>query len=144
MEKEPEVWLPVRGFEHKYHISNHGRLKSFSNKMKIKYPSGYITIGTKDTEGYRSHHLDGDKSNNYYKNLQCTTYLGNSNHAVSTGLFNIKGQKHPHSKLSEEDVIDMRRIRSKSGISYDAIGRMYGVCRRQASDVIRGVNWGWL
>jgi hypothetical protein len=89
-------------------------------------------------------HKDGIKLNNYYKNLEWTTRGQNVKHAVKTGLLDIKGEKHSHSKLTEAKVIEMRNIRKTKGLPYEEIGRMFGVCRRQASDVIRGKNWGWL
>lgn len=67
----------------------------------------------------------------------------NVKHAVTTGLFNIKGTKHHHAKLNEQQVIEMRLLRNQ-GMTYQKIAEMFGVCRRQASDVVRGINWGWL
>lgn len=49
-----------------------------------------------------------------------------------------------HAKLTNEQVIEMRRLRNEYGLTHQRIANMFGVCRRQASDVIRGVNWGWL
>lgn len=99
----------------------------------------------KDAEEKRFvNHIDGDKLNNNYSNLEWTTPLGNSQHAVRIGIFNLKGENHPHSKLTKEDVLEMRRLRFKEGLTHEKIASMFGVCRRQAGDVINGVNWGWL
>jgi len=88
-------------------------------------------------------HIDGNRLNNHSSNLEWTTTKGNIQHAVRTGLMDMKGEKHPMSKLTREQVIQMRRFR-KIGITYQRLGEMYGVERRQASDVVRGINWGWL
>lgn len=89
-------------------------------------------------------HLDGNKLNNNYWNLEWCTPAENVRHAVATGLHDLKGEKHPHAKLTIEKVIEMRILRNKLNWTYQRIANQYGVERRQASDVIRGVNWGWL
>jgi len=176
MELEPEIWLPIKGWEGKYYISSHGRFKSIGGKYKLKHPDGYITYGHKDTQGYKAisfrrpgthfctrvhivvcehfhgpkpiwstcvNHKDGDKWNNYYKNLEWSDDLANIQHAVAIGLMDLKGEKHPSVKLTKEKVIQMRMLR-KTGLTHEKIAEMFGVCRRQAGDVINGVNWGWL
>jgi hypothetical protein len=76
-------------------------------------------------------HLDGDKANNHFSNLEWTTLGGNVKHAVKTGLFNVKGENHPMSKLSKENVIQMRELR-KEGLTHQKIADQFNVCRRQA------------
>jgi len=49
---DEEIWKPIKGFEDRYHISNHGRVKAFTIKMRKKFPDGYISIGTVDSSGY--------------------------------------------------------------------------------------------
>lgn len=88
-------------------------------------------------------HKDGNKSNNHFENLEWITSAENIKHAVDTGLFNIKGENHPSVKLTKEKVIQMRELRKK-GLTHQAIADMFGICRRQAGDVIKGINWGWL
>lgn len=88
-------------------------------------------------------HKDGNKLNNYFENLEWVTLGDNVRHAVLTGLMNLKGERHPHVKLTEAKVIEMRKVR-KEGWTFQKIGDHFGVERRQASDVVRGVNWGWL
>lgn len=97
----------------------------------------------KPTHANCVNHKDGNKLNNHVDNLEWTTRGDNVRHAVKTGLLNIKGEKHPLRKLTEENVIEMRKMR-KSGMLYEDIAKKFNVCRRQAGDVINGVNWGWL
>lgn len=89
-------------------------------------------------------HIDGNKINNNADNLEWITSGDNVRHAVKIGLHNIKGEKHPHVKLTEEKVIEMRRLRFEEKLTHEEIAKRFGVCRRQAGDVINGVNWGWL
>ena len=49
-------------------------------------------------------HEDGNKSNNYYKNLGWVTASENMLHAYRTGLKSAKGCKNPNAKLTPEQV----------------------------------------
>lgn len=170
---EEEIWKPVKGFERRFQISNFGRLKSFNGRHKgerilacyldaLGYMAAQLTmiplkrkvrIHTLVAEHFVEkrlpehiwvNHIDGNKLNNHYSNLEWCTPLRNCQHAVETGLHNLKGEKHPHSKLTKEQVIEMRRLYNDEKLTHKAIGEIFGVCRRQAGDVINGVNWGWL
>lgn len=163
---ESEIWKPIKNWNGKYWISSHGRFKSIGGKYRKQSPEGYITWGYPDTSGYRSTQLrrpgvieksrihvyvaehfclkiKGDECVNHLDGNKWNTLKGNCDHALLTGLFDLKGRNNPHVKLTESKVIEMRLLR-KQGLSYQCIADRYGVCRRQASDVIRGVNWGWL
>lgn len=168
-----EVWKPVKGFEARFCISSHGRIMSIGGKyggIKIlnlyKDQSGYIAaqlnmkpfkrkvrvhtlvaehfLEKPDVPRICVNHKDGNKTNNRVENLEWVTGKENIKHAVATGIFNIKGEMHPHAILERDDVIEMRRLYSTGKYTQKKLGEMFGVCRRQAGDVIRGVNWGWL
>lgn len=96
-----------------------------------------------DGRTYWVNHKDGNKLNNHISNLEWVLPKDNCAHAVRTGLFNLKGERHPMSKLCESQVLKMRDLRA-SGMTYSELSKSFGVSRRQASDVVRGVNWGWL
>lgn len=172
-----EEWIEVKGWNGKYQISNHGRLKSINGKFKKTFPE-FITNGTIGYGGYRIvtlrrpgkiyqvrnhtlvadhfldkpnidsritvNHKDGNKLNNHVSNLEWLSSGDNTRHAIRTGLINIKGERHPQAKLTSEKVIEMRRLKKESGLTHQKIADMFGVTRRQAGDVINGVNWGWL
>lgn len=104
----------------------------------------HFCVKPESTEKLFVNHLDGNKLNNNDWNLEWCTPGENVKHAVRTGLFDIKGEKHPHAKLTNEKVIEMRMLRNKFGLTHQRIADMFGINRRQAGDVINGVNWGWL
>lgn len=55
MERKDEVFLPVRGFENRFKISNYGRLISFNRSERSRILPEEIEIrGTIDKAGYKS------------------------------------------------------------------------------------------
>jgi len=168
-----ERFLPVLHFEDRFWISDFGRIISHDhrkNTIKFLKPHldslGYFSTQLRmkpynrkvrvhqlvgehfcemipTTERMSWNHKDGIKTNNHYTNLEYITSRENSAHAVINGLHDIKGEKHPHAKLTENDVRQIRLL-SKTGLTHKEIGNKFGICRRQAGDIINLVNWGWL
>lgn len=167
-----ETFIPIYGLEGRFWISDFGRIISFDRrKNTINFLSPAIDgTGYYNTQlrmkpmnlRVRVHqlvaeyfcprdlcgltwvnHKNGIKTDNHFKNLEWVTPIGNVKHAVAMGLMNFKGEKHPHHKLTERNVIEMRRL-YKTGLTQKQICKMFGVERRQAGDVINGKNWGWL
>ena len=135
---EKEIWKDVFDYPDEFMISNHGRVWSKrTNKILIQGTTkkGYKVISSKI--GGRSgkyickkvhrwvaeafidnpenklfvNHVDCDKSNNYYKNLEWCTSKENTEHALKNGLINTrKGCDNPLSKLSQDDVNCIRSL----------------------------------
>ena len=147
-----EEWRKIEGYEDLYEVSNHGRVKSLGNDKtrKEKILKGginihgyhYITLSkNKKLKNYLVHrlvvlhfinnddnkpevnHIDGNKKNNHISNLEWNTRSENMLHAVDTGLRNIKGEKNGNSKLSEEQVLEIRN----SNLTQRELGKKYNV-----------------
>lgn len=128
-----ERHLFIGGFE-KYMVSEHGDVFSLATK-KYLAPSedtdGYYKVGLskdgvcttffvhrivastflKKPDGCNVvNHIDSDRKNNYYKNLEWTTPKGNFYHGIKFGNVKLKGESNPNSKLTYEDVLEIRRM----------------------------------
>lgn len=54
-------------------------------------------------------HIDGNKLNNHVNNLEWCTYGENLSHAYKIGLRDCKGVKNPMSKLTTEQILEIRK-----------------------------------
>ena len=55
-------------------------------------------------------HIDGIKTNNHYTNLEWATRSEQLFHAFKLGLMSEVGIKNPRAKLSESDVLEIRKL----------------------------------
>jgi len=78
-------------------------------------------------------HIDGNKSNNDYRNLEWVTGQENVQYSVDTGLVK-RGDARPNAKLSDEAVLEMRRLQ-KEGLNYYELGRRFNVAYQTAHKV---------
>ena len=132
-----EIWKDITGYNGIYQISNYGRVKSFYKDKKgiiLKtHPTnlGYIKISLKNKNllihrlvaiafvknvnpkiKTEVNHIDGDKSNNHFTNLEWCTRSENTKHSWDTGLREAKtGDDHHNSKLNKKQVIDIRKLK---------------------------------
>lgn len=86
-------------------------------------------------------HLDNDKQNNYYENLEWTTPLGNNQHMCKQGRNrNHKGEECSWTNLTEADVLKIRDLCSQ-GVAQTSIGLMYGISQQQVSKINLKLRW---
>lgn len=84
-------------------------------------------------------HIDGNKMNFCLSNLEWCTKSENTIHAFKNGLMDIKGEKHMHSKLNNESVLDIRRNCSKKDVREYA--KRYSVNPSTVRDVLKNRTW---
>lgn len=159
MQKEDEVWKSIVDYEGKYWISNHGNVSSKNKILKLSIKSnGYYVVSlclkgiAKKFHVHRlvglhfveydinkiANHLDGDKQNNYYLNIEMTTHSGNNHHAYKSGLKVAKqGEDVSHSKLKNSDVSLIRT----SFLSERKLAKFYNVSRAVIRNVKKGKTY---
>lgn len=85
-------------------------------------------------------HKDGDRKNNYYKNLEWITASENERHARNVLGKKCLGEKASRSKLKTQDIIAIRRLR-ELGLRYSDIASTFPVSQSQIARVCKRKNW---
>lgn len=162
-----EIWKPIQESPN-YFVSNLGNIKSNKNRIKgnlkpLKDKDGYFTVSVRETGKMRLlkvHrlvaqafidnpenkpqvcHIDGDRGNNYYKNLYWGTSKENNRDKIKHGTL-AKGNKIGISKLTADDVLKIRGLISE-GSSSGVIAKIFGVHRSTVKSIRSGKTWSWL
>ena len=97
-------------------------------------------------EGYVVNHIDGNKQNNAYWNLEWCTLSQNTLHAYRTGLMPSdlnRGEKSGITTLKKEDVERIRTVYTPKDRKYGtrALAREYGVDHMTISRIVRRKTW---
>jgi hypothetical protein len=83
-------------------------------------------------------HIDGNKTNNVYTNLEWTDTRGNTTHAYNIGLAK-SGERSASAKLTDNQVLKIKNLRGI--ISGAELGRKYGVCKGTIYNIWSGLSW---
>ena len=89
-------------------------------------------------------HKDGNKLNNTVENLEWCSASDNQKHAYRTGLKSAIGEKNGQSKLSKEDVAEIRKVYVKGKhCEFNSYGlaRKYGVNPKTIQNIVKGETW---
>ena len=87
-------------------------------------------------------HKDLDKLNNKIGNLECVTAKENQNHARLNREYNIlKGEDVGNSKLTNEDVIYIRKIYKEGTMNQFQISKKFNISPSNISHIIRKKRW---
>jgi len=170
-ERYEEKWRQIPGYEGWYDVSNLGRvmrMKKVNNTFAGRIIKPYVNFGYNivalhkngNVKNNRVHrlvmaafvgpcpkdiqvnHIDGDKSNNCLENLEYATQSENTTHAYALGLQSQQGEKNNSSKLTEEDVHEIRKLFGEE--TQKEIAFMFGVSKAAINNIAVGKTWGWL
>jgi hypothetical protein len=125
---------------------SHGyyRLSSFINGKK-----GHIRVHRMVAELYIPNpdnkpivnHIDGDKLNNHYTNLEWVTHKENKDHAVKNGLY-LRGEEHTNI-LTEKQVIWIRKnyVKGDKELGSRPLSRKFNVSKGCIDGIIHYRTW---
>lgn len=83
-------------------------------------------------------HLDGDPQNNFYENLQWSTYAENTQHAFDIGSKEgVKGDKSNWAKYTDEDCDYACKLKSQ-GLSNKEISEITGINYHYIHEIFSG------
>lgn len=85
-------------------------------------------------------HINGNKKDNRVKNLEWCSAKHNTNHAIKNGLIKT-GENSTSSKLTNKQVTDIRNSYVKGKITYEQLGKKYGVSKSQIERIVNKKRW---
>lgn len=95
-------------------------------------------------EGLEINHVDGNPLNNNPGNLQVVTHQENGLHAGQMGVLgkhNQNGERNPYSRVTEEEVREIRRLCKLQTMPQTKIAELFGVKQGTISNIHVRKTW---
>jgi hypothetical protein len=90
-----------------------------------------------DANRIQINHKNGIKTDNRIDNLEWVNRSENQKHAIATGLRTAKGEKNSQSKLTKEQVLDIRASKLRNG----EVAKHYNISPATVCDIQKGRSW---
>lgn len=119
-----------------YGLTKNGATKTFTAHRLV----AIAFLPNKDDK-LQINHIDGIKHNNNVENLEWCTASHNRKHAFKIGLSSMDGENHPQSKLTREDVLDIRNAYRLNCFTHQDIADAYGIGRKAVTKIINRQRW---
>jgi hypothetical protein len=86
-------------------------------------------------------HGEGGVTDNRIENLRWDTPAANTADAMRAGTHPC-GVRHPGTRLTYDDIAEIRRLRDEERLTFESIGLRFGVSSSHVGNIIRGLRWG--
>ena len=87
-------------------------------------------------------HKNSNKSDNYFENLEWTTYRGNALHGFANGnRVGLKGESNPRAKYNERDIRIIRKLSLDGFYSNGKIAEMFNDTSANICRIVRKERW---
>jgi hypothetical protein len=153
-----ETWKQYKDTE--YMVSNNGNIwsnKSGKELIKILDGRGYLAVGINNIklkvhrlvattfipntfELLEVNHKDGNKLNNNINNLEWVSHENNMRHAWENNLCK-KGEDASVSILSNDDVVEIKKLFVEYKLDNTEIGKLFGVSKGTISKIRSKHTW---
>lgn len=161
MDTTNEQWKDVPGYDGDYIVSNLGRVKSFkwgieqvkhcapndagypvaslyrNNRLKrhrVHILVAELFVGHQPSPIHQVNHIDRNRGNPIWTNLEWVTPAGNSEHSIE---FMSRGERHATAKLTDRQVDEIRK-RALAGESQTSLARAFGIAQSHVWKLVRG------
>ena len=162
-----EHFKKIKGYEN-YSVSDYGKIRNDKTDRILKPQKntcGYLHVVLYENGVGKHHkihrlvalafipnpenkrtvnHIDGIKINNFTINLEWNTHSENNKHALDNGLLKppcLKGIKNGRVKLSEDQVLEIRRLHKTGDYYQKDLAKMFGVTRALICYIINRKLW---
>lgn len=158
-------WQPVKGYENWYQVSRDGQIRRTDGSpvtqflsdqgyslARVSKPRAVLRVHRIVAEAFIENplclpiinHIDCNRSNNSFENLEWCTQKQNLDHSRNLGRMCQNfwlGKRSPNSSLTDEAVEEIRKRYSEGGISYESLAKSFGTNKRTVGRIIKGETY---
>ncbi len=128
-------WQPVEGYENRYEVSRDGRVRRL----------GFTEIGQwPNHNGYMVVRFSGPRAQYRVHRLVAQAFIANPHsypldHAADAGRMQHdywSGRRSPNALLSNQQIREIRRLYADGRLSWESLGREFGICKRSIGRIV--------
>lgn len=108
--------------------------------MKVSHLILQAFVGPRPDGMEACHYPDSDITNNRPENLAWLTHAENIQHKIEMGTI-ARGERHGMVKITEVEVMAIRRERRELGTSYKKLGAKHGINHSHVGSIINRRVW---